>query len=1233
MDIKNKNNNKLSENKINRIKFIQCNVGRSYSWHYEFTEHFVKGGYDVGIISEPHIGKGNEMKGIPGYCVFQNSANSDKVKACIIVKQGLGSPMMLTQHSTPNISVVQLGIRGRRLIITSVYIEPDQDHGNTLAKLECLTKDLKRDWLIVGGDLNGWHTSWGSRKNNKRGDEIINLVTSNDLHVCNIGDTPTYKTIANGKIRSSIIDLTIASPNVFSKINDWNVNLSACPSSDHEAITFDFAFNPKKFNKNNKKSTFKYNTNKADWDKFNNKLLENLKRDNILQRNLENATIIDIDHFTKEFTEIVQKTCDSLFTKKKRMESFVPWWNEELQSLKLKVIHMHHRIQDLVKSKKSIANALKEREELKDKYANAISKASKENFREFCSRQGKEDVWAVTNRLLKSTVKFKPPSTLSLNGVHTKSSKDTANLLLSTFFPDDTPDKLSQHSLTRSMINITPDTPDDLQFTIDEINNAFKSMSPKKAPGPDHLTSDICHAAFNVCPDLITKLYNRCLEISYFPDIWKIAHVIAIPKPNKIKYDDVASYRPIGLLNIFGKILEKLIVNRINYHIYKNNLDNPRQFGFKAQKSTVDALHLAIDKIKSALKNKNLVLAVSLDIKAAFDNAWWPALLKRLLHIKCPKNIYKLIKNYLYNRLVTINFADSSASKAMTRGCIQGSVCGPVFWNIILDELLECDLPEGCHIQAFADDVLLIVEAKNLDSLQIATNSAIKIITDWGENVKLNFGPDKTQLISFSKKARKAVIKFNNILIKHQTEVKVLGVIIDNKLNFIKHVNQVINKAQNIYKKLCIFTAPTWGIHSENISVIYRQVVQPIITYAAGIWGTAVKYKTVVNKLNSFQRGFAIREIKGFRTISTVAAIALANQTPLHLKILEVQTIESTRINRTSCFLPTDLKLQKPTSPKFLPHPAHKLSINIFSATNQNEIDEITLNSTVKIYTDGSKDQEGRVGAAVVIYQEQNSKTVFKLKLHSSCSVFQAELFALERAVEWVSINTHLAQVSILSDCMSALHEISNPNSTNSFVVKIHRYIKLSHSQITFLWIKAHSGMLGNEEADLAAKSAAQLHKQPDFCEFPISYVKRKIKEQNLIEHNNIYISSAQGEITRKWFPDLAVISKFYSYCTPSFYNTQIFTGHSFSKQYLHRFKITSDNKCPCNTDKVQNIDHLLKECPNYSLHRTKHELTCNYFNVDPYKTSELAQHPETVNSFNLYSKQIISTLKELNKT
>ena len=99
----------------------------------------------------------------------------------------------------------------------------------------------------------------------------------------------------------------------------------------------------------------------------------------------------------------------------------------------------------------------------------------------------------------------------------------------------------------------------DPPFTPMELELAIKSFNPKKAPGVDGFTADICNHATANDPELFLKIANSCLQRHHFPKKWKEATVIALPKPGKGNYAHPKSYRPIGLLPVLGKILEKMI--------------------------------------------------------------------------------------------------------------------------------------------------------------------------------------------------------------------------------------------------------------------------------------------------------------------------------------------------------------------------------------------------------------------------------------------------------------------------------------------------------------------------------------------------------------------------------------------------------------------------------------------------------------------------------------------------
>ena len=130
--------------------------------------------------------------------------------------------------------------------------------------------------------------------------------------------------------------------------------------------------------------------------------------------------------------------------------------------------------------------------------------------------------------------------------------------------------------------------------------------------------------ALKVFPSFFTQIYNACLRKGYFPKNWKHSVLIPIIKPGKEKCQDILKYRPISLLNIGGKLLERLMISRILFHIYSNDLFSENQYGFTAQRGTVDSAMEVKIFIEESFRLKQCIVAVSLDVKGAFDAACGP---------------------------------------------------------------------------------------------------------------------------------------------------------------------------------------------------------------------------------------------------------------------------------------------------------------------------------------------------------------------------------------------------------------------------------------------------------------------------------------------------------------------------------------------------------------------------------------------------------------------------------
>ena len=1212
---------------------------RSYAAQHELLQFFMSQPFSVLLLSEPYTGPRTTVHSIRGVRVHQfpmaGQGQERRVKACILVKEEYGTSIGLAQHSSANLAVVRIPLQQRQLTIMSAYIEPDIDKHNTIPALASALSSMEGQLVLLGMDGNGAHQLWGCEDQDLRGDSLAALAASNSLSVLNTGRTPTFQSVTHGRPCSSIVDVTMTSDSLVSRVSGWRVNFEACPSSDHNAIEFEVDAGPPV--RKARESTFLFKNKTANWSKFADKLQQEAEERGLESAVAEARSPQAIDYVVESLSSAIREACFASMKIRGEGQPYVPFWTSDLDLKKQQVIRLHHKLSSLKARGQPLDLAAAAHREARKEYAAAIRKESSKNFRDFCNKQGKEDVWSLTNRLIKDSPASQPPSTLRLQGSFTESSQETALALLQHFYPDDGPDTLNRHlELRRQALDLS-DGPDEPPFTVSELEDCFKTMNPNRAPGHDNLTSDICHAAFRLIPDLVTSIMNTCLDLGHFPRSWKDARVKILPKPGKDDYLDLSSFRPIGLLPVMGKLLEKLVIRRITYAAQQRETWNEDQYGFREQRSTSDALRRLVLRIKKAKSEQQQVVGVSLDIKAAFDNAWWPAIQQRLRSTGVARNCHRLIQSYLCDRKVSLDLADASASKNMTKGCIQGSVCGPTFWNLVLDELLDLSLPVGCHLQAYADDVMLLVSGPTAATVQRRANAALDLILDWGNSVKLRFSPAKTQAIAFTPGSKTVALSMDLQSIPVLPCIKLLGVQLDSNLNFIAHAKYIVSKVTKTFQNLCKLVRPTWGVHPENVETIYRRVIEPTVTYAAGIWGEAAKRQSVRRILASFQRSFAIRAIRAFHTVSAVSASALAQFMPLHLKVLEVHRIEQVKATGVLDGGPQDSAspaLDLRAEPCQRLHPAKRRSIVIHLASDQADADRHA--SSTNIYTDGSKLDSDRVGCAFVALHQDGRRHSSMARLADQCSVFQAEVLAIHRALLWVQRSSWTSDVTLFSDSRSALQAIADGSSCNSLVLSIQALLQqlvLSHV-VQFVWVKAHVGIIGNEAADTAAKAAAESDLDPEFTLAPLSHFKHQIKQESMEAWQQEYSAAVTGSTTRSFFPTLDSLRLFKETAGTSFELTQILTGHGFHKQYLHRFKISPDDACPCGTANhwtSQDVHHILNDCPEFASGRQEYFGLCAELDLLPLDLASISSHPRLVTAFVSFITPIVQALKAFN--
>ena len=1148
-------------------------------------------GVEIALVQEPYVGSSGIMKEHPGTRVIQCTTHRQiPVKAAIII---FGDRLKIVQDSQliTETEVAVTVIAGSLTIgVVSIYLEGDKNIHPYLNRIKNSCEKLNTEKILVAGDVNAWSQWWGSIKEDERGRDYCAFLNEMGFHLLNNGDTPTFETFRNGRMYTSIIDVTACSQQLLGKIYDWEVNRSLI-TSDHNAITFTLRLG-RPLESATLPTTRRYFTKKAKWFDFS-ALFKIQLEDRVITLDFirDVKTPAELDTLITSYTDAIHDACVKTIPKLKAKvgNPIPPWWSSELEALKADALRKKRRIKNAAPSRRNLV--IEEYMQAKVIYAEEVTRKSTQGWKDFCTSQDKESMWDKIYRVIRNTSRRQEDLLLKNQKGLTLTPQKSAELLAETFYPDDNV-LMDQpnHMRIRELANdgVFEGNIDDPPFAMEELETILNTQNPKKAPGPDGLTADICVAAIRCNREVFLALANKCLTLTHFPTQWKVAHVVILRKPGKEDYSIPKSLRPIGLLPVLGKLVEKLLITRIQWHILPTL--NPNQYGFMPQRSTEDALYKLVGHLQQQVDSKKIAILVSLDIEGAFDNAWWPTLKLALREKKCPRNLYAMVCSYLTNRRVAVNYAGTVSEKITTKGCVQGSIGGPTFWNIILDSLLQKLNCDGVYCQAFADDVALVFADHSTHNLEQMINSTLETVVEWGNRNKLNFAAHKTNAMLLTRKTKYDPLRLcmSGTTIELVKEIKILGLVIDHRLSFKSHVSAQIKKAANIYKQLACAAKVYWGLNSDVIRTIYVAVVEPIIMYAASAWSRSTDMQAIQDQLNALQRGFAQKICKAYRTVSLVSALSLSGLLPLDIRIKENASLYKVKRGLCKNYLPSGKELEVEETYLSKPHPSTQIAIEfeLLEDLNPSTIELHHIEGAL-IFTDGSK-IKGKVGAALSRWDEGKETGYEKFSLHPNCTVFQSELYALDRAIRNVA-DSNDSIVNILSDSRSSLELLRNPNSGHPLAKTIResvRKIKAQGREIRLFWLKAHVGIVGNERADELAKAAALAGSDQDYDKIPLSYVKEMIRKESVRIWQDRYETSQTGAVTKKFLPDVEVAYRITRTTVFAPFHVQMLTGHGGIAEYLYRFKLKNSPSCECDLETPESVTHILFECPRFAAYR-----------------------------------------------
>ncbi|KAG8179196.1 hypothetical protein JTE90_004025 [Oedothorax gibbosus] len=714
----------------------------------------------------------------------------------------------------------------------------------------------------------------------------------------------------------------------------------------------------------------------------------------------------------------------------------------------------------------------------------------------------------------------------------------------------------------------------DRDFTASEISGVVKSLAHRKAPGLDGISMEFIKAIHCHEPKLLCFLFNACKRWAFFPRSWKNAKLVLLLKNGKNR-ESTKAYRPICLLPALGKVLDKLLTQRVFYHLNSKGLLHPSQYGFRPGKSCDIAAHKLMGEIRAKANKRSKVCVVSLDIAGAFDTVWWPSVLSLLNRAECPKDLFLLFKDYLGDRRVTYLNGDMEISKAVERGCPQGSCSGPLLWNMIADEALKLNWPDGCYAQAYADDIVLVVSGDTRGTLECRGNAALTMLKSWADEFKLRFNPTKTVLLPIAFGNSNCLNDPPRLVMDGESlnvanSIRYLGVEWDSHLSFTPHINLTKERVGKLLNEVATAGKSMFHKHPGLLKDIYKGAIERVALYGVGAWGHRTKLKGFCDRLRQVQRICGLVLSRSYRTVSTDATQILAGIMPLDLVAraewckfqicgLKLPAIDliGNEVDPANFDFPTDLHMS---------HPVDRRSLGFGS--------RLPCGDGLEIFTDGSAINGAVGGAFVVCYYGQAIHRGLG-RLEDRNSVFQAELTAIEKACSWVIQNLRNTEVSLFSDSRSGLQTIANPDNRCSIAISILEHVekaRTQHVKIHLNWVKAHVGISGNELADSAAKEATELELQDWAQKLPKSYLRRSLKTMAQDLWQNRWNETTNGLVTKKFFPKVSTSRLIRGRVA------QLATGHGRFPSYLHRFNYDIEGECWCGLG-MGSSDHYLTNC------------------------------------------------------
>lgn len=824
---------------------------------------------DIALLQETRLNSKHRVH-INGYDLIYIPINDtpNDVGTAIAVRTDISRTHV---HNTLKVgfgTFIDISFAGKKILVGSFYL-----HNQTTVNAETAYSELHNlcstfKTAIIGGDFNA-HTQL---INNANGTALENYIASNvEIQLI----TPPSATHHKGNILDYFLikDQQDLLPNQNCEVLDR--------FSDHNGILLHISNNlPIHLQTNEPQLRLSYES--ANWGAFNELVELNLRSAG--EWNLSTTT--SIDNAISIFTDAINQGIDNFLVKpvlQQRGYRDLPDNVTLLLKMKKRTLRALSResersvvredLMDLLNFRMNLINSELDRD-LKNHFSAKFQNKLKGLIP---GPQVFKDINRITGRNSMTDIRHMVDN----RGNPAVNPEEIANV-----FRDYYSEIFSEQSPPPHVLPDPPATPDShLSTDYYFVASSIKALNNKKSAGPDRISNFLIKKLSQPIIMTLTRIFQACLLLRYFPTAWKIAKIIPLFKKGDKK--DPANYRPISLVDCLGKILERIILKFLLPEINTLKILPPYQTGFRADHSCVDAAAVLRDMGTHAHSMNKTMAVLLLDIKKAFDSVWIAGLCWKMANFGISSSLCEITSSFLSNRSAMISIGQiQSQPFAICRGVPQGTVLGPHLYNLFVSD--QPKPTAGNDLLQFADDTANIAYAmtvnKALAILQEQNDKLENFYKEWGIAVN----GSKSELIIFRAGANKIAKKRSIIVagkkVTEQPEARYLGIMFQNDLGPSIAVNTRLKKATAAAAMLNQLMCSKY-LSQKVKRMIYISLIRPVATYGSPIWSHC--NKKTMRKLETFETK-QLRKVTGLyynkhrkKNPSNIKLYKTANITPI----------------------------------------------------------------------------------------------------------------------------------------------------------------------------------------------------------------------------------------------------------------------------------------------------------------------------------------------------------------